>query len=219
MQSYFGGKQPFQNRKNRKDIPDSFIYEEIRNLLKSVKPIVFICADNNLRSAVGQFKDITTFSDLGELLKSPKLKDGLNEIDKLREEDSKWIDFLATKKEKHIKFVKDNLAKNILNELFDSFQIYVNFNDIRIVKVNKVNNVEISYNRFINIPDSDIISVPAKAQIIGVIRYRFIPDDGSEPTDELREIVFDTFFNLEFLKNDNKVEAEPKDLTYFTVKH
>ncbi len=219
MKAYFDGKNPFQVRKNRKDIPDSFIYEEIKNLIKEVKPLTFVSADNNLRIAVDKFEDIKTYSELTHLLNSPELKEGLLKIDELREEDSKWIEFLKERKDTHVEFVKDNLAKNIVNELFESFQIYSNFKDIRVVEVDKIQSVNISYDRFINLLDSDFISVPAKAHIIGIIKFHLIPNDGTEPYESLREIVFDAFFNLDFKKDGEKINAKPEELSYIILKH
>ena len=147
------------------------------------------------------------------------MEEGLKEIEKLREEDSKWIYFLKERKETHVQFIKENLGKNIINELFESFQIFSNFKDIRVVKVNEILSIDISYSRFINLADSDFISVPAKAQVIGLIKCLFIPEDGTEPYDEFREIVFDTFFNLEFQKGVDKIDTKPKELSYIILKH
>lgn len=51
LDAYFSGNAPFSQPKERKDFPDAFIYESIRDLVKLKEIVHMVSADENLRSS------------------------------------------------------------------------------------------------------------------------------------------------------------------------
>jgi hypothetical protein len=70
LNAYFSGSPPFSQAKERKDFPDAFIYESIRDLVKLKESFHFVSADENLRNACAKLKGIKTYATLEEFLKS-----------------------------------------------------------------------------------------------------------------------------------------------------
>jgi len=95
MDSYFSGTDPFSNKKNRKDIPDAFIYESITSLVEKYVSIYFICDDKNLRDSVSRIKNCKVFESYELFFDSKeykiiekqykKVEHFANELIKLRE--------------------------------------------------------------------------------------------------------------------------------------
>ena len=52
LNAYFSGDAPFSQPKERKDFPDAFIYESIRDLAKLKGTVHVVSADENLRNVV-----------------------------------------------------------------------------------------------------------------------------------------------------------------------
>jgi hypothetical protein len=67
MLSYFHGEKPFPVAKSRKDIPDAFIYQSLKTILKSHSPITLVSGDNNLRKACNLLEDVNAISSFSEL--------------------------------------------------------------------------------------------------------------------------------------------------------
>jgi hypothetical protein len=70
LEAYFNGLPPFSNKKARKDIPDSFIFEAVKDLSKKFNDLVFVCGDDRLRKAVESLHDIKTYSSLDVFIAS-----------------------------------------------------------------------------------------------------------------------------------------------------
>lgn len=70
LEAYFSGSAPFSQPKERKDFPDAFIYESIKDLAALKKTIHAVSADENLRNACSKLKDVKTYRALEAFLKS-----------------------------------------------------------------------------------------------------------------------------------------------------
>jgi len=70
--TYFAGTGAFQFPKNRKDIPDSFIYSAAKRITAALKgeKLHFIVNDKNLRSALAKVPGILTYEDLRQFIES-----------------------------------------------------------------------------------------------------------------------------------------------------
>lgn len=66
MNSYFSGEIPFKNLKNRSDIPDAFIYQSIKDLLKTKEKILFISQDKGFIKRINS-DQIVCFESLSKL--------------------------------------------------------------------------------------------------------------------------------------------------------
>ncbi len=74
MDAYFKGEPPLKKVKNRKDIPDSFIFQSIQTLHEKYKhKLHCIIHDNDLRGAC-QSSGIETHASLDEFITSEKIK-------------------------------------------------------------------------------------------------------------------------------------------------
>lgn len=73
FEAYFHGKPPFAEVKNRKDIPDAFIYYDIIDLAAESK-VYIITNDGNLSSFLGKNKDIKVFSSFEDFFNDEELR-------------------------------------------------------------------------------------------------------------------------------------------------
>lgn len=67
---YFAGEAPFGGRRQRKDIPDAFIYDGVRRLSDEGKTICVVVADKALAASLATLKSVSVFTDVHELLTS-----------------------------------------------------------------------------------------------------------------------------------------------------
>lgn len=83
LKSYFSGDAPFSQPKERKDFPDAFIYESIRDLAKLKETIHVVSADENLRNACSKVKGVTAHDTLEGFLKSGPCVDAAHHLEHL----------------------------------------------------------------------------------------------------------------------------------------
>lgn len=83
LNSYFSGNAPFSQPKERKDFPDAFIYESIRDLTTLKGSLHVVSADENLRNACSKVKGVTAYDALEEFLKSEPCVDAAHHLDHL----------------------------------------------------------------------------------------------------------------------------------------
>ena len=74
MEAYFRGTPPFKKSRERKDIPDSFIFQSVLELQRNYgRDLAVIVKDSNLASSI-QDTDIQCWSSLREFLSSPSIQ-------------------------------------------------------------------------------------------------------------------------------------------------
>lgn len=83
LNAYFSGSEPFSQPKERKDFPDAFIYESMRDLLKQKGAIHVVSADENLRNACAKLAGVTTHDALEGFLKSEPCVDAAHHLEHL----------------------------------------------------------------------------------------------------------------------------------------
>lgn len=66
MDSYFNGEKPFGGIKKRSDIPDSFIFCSLNDLLKCNEKVIFVSSDKRLCKSIGSER-IICFDSLSDL--------------------------------------------------------------------------------------------------------------------------------------------------------
>jgi len=95
IEKYFLGKPPYQSIKSRKDIPDSIIFESLKEIKTTNCDLIFISEDKNLSKHCSEL-DINVYSSLEDFIKSKKtqleLTNGENFIDNIYEELSEYLD-------------------------------------------------------------------------------------------------------------------------------
>ncbi|MFA7255713.1 MAG: PIN domain-containing protein [Candidatus Omnitrophota bacterium] len=77
-EAYFAGLPPFSNKKARTDIPDSFVFETIRDLSNKYKELVFVCGDERLRKSAERVVN-KTYSSLEDFIASEECQNILLE--------------------------------------------------------------------------------------------------------------------------------------------
>jgi hypothetical protein len=83
LNAYFSGDAPFSQPKERKDFPDAFIYESIKDLAKLKGTVHLVAADENLRNACSKIKGVTAYDALEEFLKSEPCTDAAHHLEHL----------------------------------------------------------------------------------------------------------------------------------------
>lgn len=78
LTSYFSGGAPYQSLKNRKDIPDSIIFEALKEINSEVDGLTFISEDQNLLKHI-QTIGINTFNKLEDFIGKKEIQEFLIE--------------------------------------------------------------------------------------------------------------------------------------------
>lgn len=73
FESYFKGHSPFEKQKSRKDIPDAFIFEEIKSFKKSEHLVCILVRDRNLKKHC-EDAGILTFDSFEMLLQNEEIQ-------------------------------------------------------------------------------------------------------------------------------------------------
>jgi len=81
LAAYFEGSAPLTTPKNREDIPDSFIYQQIVRLSRRSEQIAAISNDDKMYSALSQIENLTTFRTLPEFLGSDFASDLISTLE------------------------------------------------------------------------------------------------------------------------------------------
>jgi len=83
FRGYFTGSAPYSSIKQRKDIPDSFIYESCGDLSKKIGELYCICKDKNLSSALSNIENVKVFGSIGDFLQNSECKLILEKLDSI----------------------------------------------------------------------------------------------------------------------------------------
>ncbi len=113
MNSYFSGDIPFNNVKNRSDIPDAFIYQSIKDLLKTKEKILFISKDKKFVKRISS-DQIICFDDLSSLFSTEEygIKDDF--FQKLEQDDKAVFLF---------RYFSDDIQRKAIDQIELSFYI------------------------------------------------------------------------------------------------
>lgn len=83
LDAYFSGGAPFSQPKERKDFPDAFIFESVRDLASEKAHLHVVSGDNNLRAACEKIQKVTVFGSLEDFLKSKPCLDAAHHLEHL----------------------------------------------------------------------------------------------------------------------------------------
>lgn len=79
MEAYFVGRAPLKSPKERKDIPDSLIFQAIKELAGS--SLTVVCEDNNLGEACAAVPGVTVVKGLAEFIETAEIQSELRDLD------------------------------------------------------------------------------------------------------------------------------------------
>jgi len=113
--SYFSGAPPFKAIKNRKDLPDAFIYESIKDVANEVNELNVIVADKKLQETCNTLDNVTTFESLDNFVKTKSFKEVVK--DTVIEQN---FDILIDELKKH----SSQVEKDASDKIFDTLAGY-----------------------------------------------------------------------------------------------
>ena len=119
VESYFSGGPPYQQPKSRKDIPDSFIFEEIKSLSYN-NHIIFISCDNNLIDKSRNIDNVTLFNSLKEFFESKEGKTVLQTYEQI-EQYNHGVEFIQLNKDGISQIAQKDIVGDLLVPLNDGF--------------------------------------------------------------------------------------------------
>ncbi|WP_144241148.1 PIN domain-containing protein [Fimbriimonas ginsengisoli] len=71
VDGYFAGHSPFKHIKEREGFPDGFIFEVVKDLATTHKPLHIVTADKALKKAVGNLAEVSQHASLETFVKLP----------------------------------------------------------------------------------------------------------------------------------------------------
>ncbi|WP_417661427.1 PIN domain-containing protein [Pseudomonas sp.] len=181
LESYFNGSAPFSQPKERKDFPDAFIYESIKDIVKTQESLHFISEDNNLRSCCAMIPKVHTHSNLEDFLKSDTCIKATQQLENI-------ANFkLFTN---HINSYHDQLEKQLAGML-EAFLPYERFRDSHFKSDDNIGRIEtlgelqgITFdNNNIERLAPDTILLPFSCELEALVYYSIHVSDYSSMTD------------------------------------
>ncbi len=113
MAGYFAGTPPFSGRKERKDIPDAFVFEALKELrAKTDGPILAVVHDKRLADALEAIPDVTVYPTLRELLGADDIVSALKET-KFEALWETWFEHFCTQLPNVTQTIRDQLINQI----------------------------------------------------------------------------------------------------------
>ena len=108
FEDYFEGNTPFSALKERKDIPDAFIFQDIKKISQSVDDNVYVITnDKKFKKEIEEkIPKTTTYSSIDEFFKDPNFKSVKEKYDK----------FLSEKEAMKLKLLKLQFVKKYIED-------------------------------------------------------------------------------------------------------
>lgn len=175
LDAYFNGGAPFSQPKERKDFPDAFIYESIRDLVKLKETVHVISADENLRSACAKLKGVKAYEALDEFLKSDPCVEAAHHLEHLER-----LNLFRS----HVGFYAADFAGHI-NRLLLNYLPYKPFEDPHfksddnsgaVEMMDEPEDIEIDENK-IEILGVDTLLVPFSCRLDALVYYPIFAAD------------------------------------------
>ena len=179
IKDYFSGRPPYSNIKNRNDIPDSYIYQAILDILSNEKEIHFISNDGNLAAKLAELKNIYVYKSLDEFLKNVEIQSTLKEYKIIGDLDKyKAIKFLDLVK------ADSKILNDFITDKFDT--LYgIEFQDVNIPDDNNtatiqtiedIYEIKFNFNEY-KIYDKDFLLIPFTVKANACVDYYIFKSD------------------------------------------
>jgi hypothetical protein len=81
LEAYFAGTAPLKEPKNREDIPDAFIFQDLHALSQKPTPLVVIADDGKLAAAAKNLENTQVFDKLLTFIESAPIQSELKQLD------------------------------------------------------------------------------------------------------------------------------------------
>lgn len=188
LDSYFSGGSPFSGPKSRKDIPDAFIYEELKNLACKYE-VDFVCGDNNLRKHCENLENVQCYDSLKEFQNSVYGCSINQQYENIVEYQHK-VELVLQYKNEILKYAEEDIRGDLLVHLGDGFSndsIPSDDNEGSLVGISEIQSVQIEESDIAYV--DDIIYVPISVKTQFDIEYFLFKAD--YPIYEDRQISFE----------------------------
>jgi len=141
IQNYFDGDDPFKSQKNRKDIPDAFIFQELKDILDDKGNLSFIVQDKFFRESCKKI-GIESYQSLEEFIKSSKVQYLLKEHEITRERFTELKEFLLNNKDYLKSFLSNEYIQELEYKTFSHYSIPSDDNTAEIMEIGTPENIE-----------------------------------------------------------------------------
>lgn len=188
LNSYFSGYPPFSSPKCRRDIPDAFIYDEIKKLASKYE-IFFICGDNNLRKYCESLENVQCYGSLNEFQNSKFGRSINQQYENIIEYQHK-VDLVLQYKNEILKYAEEDIQGDLLvylGEGFSNDSIPSDDNEGCLVGISEIQSIEIEESDIAYV--DDVIYVPISVKTQFDIEYFLFKAD--YPVYEDRQISFE----------------------------
>ena len=171
---YFEGKSPFKSIKNRKDIPDGLIFQNIKQICSKEKNVHFISEDKEFLTACkGSLANLQTYHSLDDFIKSDICKAF---IDVDESEESLVLDYCKNNLSELISRIGTVIPNFLAWKSITSDKIPDDNNEGTIVNSDEPNNINYDFSEVVYY-GGGIIVIPCTFEVdVGVSYYLYKAD-------------------------------------------
>lgn len=161
MDAYFEGKPPLTNKKDRQDIPDSFICQSIRSIKsdENIDSLIVIANDNKIKNTFTGQEGYIVFSSLKDFLSSKEQQDILANIDtleSLRNNPLGLISRLEGNNSVIADYLSDAIGEAVYGKCIKGPQIPSDDNEATIISYFEGKNIKLNFANIIHYGDNQI---------------------------------------------------------------
>ncbi|MCR0264402.1 PIN domain-containing protein [[Clostridium] innocuum] len=146
LEDYFAVRPPFENsEKKRKEFPDAFIAQEIKNRFDNNEVVAIVSQDNGFKTACTRSKNHLFFSSIGELL---------NELSKNEEEYAAALNLIKNNNDSIVQTIKREIDDSCIEvyglsydqdgivEGYDYNEIYLDRYDLSGMRIHTIDDID-----------------------------------------------------------------------------
>lgn len=163
VQNYFDGNDPFKSQKNRNDIPDAFIFQELKDIHITTNNLTFIANDTFFRDSCKRI-GIDSYTSLEEFINSSQIQYLLKEHEITKAKFTELKEFLVTNEDYLEMLLLHKHIKELENYTITDYSIPSDDNTAEIVGLHSPDNIEFDCMNTTYYGD-DTIAIPVKFDI------------------------------------------------------
>lgn len=161
MEAYFEGKPPLTNKKDRQDIPDSFICQAIQSIknFESLDSLTVIANDNKINNTFVSQEGYIVYNSLNDFLSSEEMQGVLANIDTLeglRNNPLGLISRLEDNNSVITNYLSDAIGEAVHGKCIEGSSIPSDDNEATISSYYEGKNIELNYENIIHYGDNQI---------------------------------------------------------------
>lgn len=178
LEAYFAGTAPLRKPKNREDIPDAFIYQDLIALSKKSVPLVFISDDGQLAAAALNLENTQVFDKLFTFIESEPIQAELKKLDAkaLFEQARDQLRQLEEDQRVLAAFVRSNAGDKLPWKQFTDKSIPDDNHEATISMFGEVGEIEFDFDKMAEF-GGGVLGLPFSFECeVSIIFYVFKPD-------------------------------------------